>query len=367
MTLVPNAVNVFNVSAVNQAGSVAWQTVSIVQGGLEPRLLCPPDVVLQCGIPAPQPCCARLLNCLGTVQQSEAFVAGCGRSGTLQRTFSTSDCPSASACTQSITFKQLQPTSLECPTASTLACDVFASTTLPQVTCESPSHLFVFTWKRLELCAAQRVFLKIFLNLYAKIFLNFMFETERSTFATLFADIKMGSFFKTASKFDAFVRVADTMFQKLFALFSPLRGPIASSIAYFAQSFSAEGGFGFDHAAHSCATHHPLTESSVLPRWQAVLTAPRLSCSLSLPTLSLDPGAPLSCGAVSTRIFSTRDACQPSITCNQTVTVLAGLCVCSAVVPTSLSLLSAASVIPSLTTSSAAACECTSFTVLVHF
>lgn len=114
----------FNVTATDEAGNVGWQVVTLIQGGIAPRLVCPPDQVIECGISAPTASGVQLLNCQSTVIRTDSFVTTCGSSGILFRTFTAPAClpqPPA-ACLQQIQFLDRTPPLLICPASLTLPC-----------------------------------------------------------------------------------------------------------------------------------------------------------------------------------------------------------------------------------------------------
>lgn len=138
VTLAAGATMVFNVTATDQAGNVAWQTLTLVQGGLNARLLCPPDLTLECGLGLPLLVGARLVNCQGTVDATEQVTPACGATGTHVRTFTASGCPDpAPQCIQRILVVDTTAPLLTCPPATVLSCRDFATTTLPQAVVET--------------------------------------------------------------------------------------------------------------------------------------------------------------------------------------------------------------------------------------
>lgn len=128
-------VNIITVVATDAAGNTATQTVTIIQGGLAPRLLCPANVVLQCGTEPPAALGARLVNCDGgAVSVTESFSPTCGATGIITREYRAAGCGGAATvnCAQAIQFVDLVSPTVTCPASVTLPCSSFASATLGQ-------------------------------------------------------------------------------------------------------------------------------------------------------------------------------------------------------------------------------------------
>lgn len=126
----------FNVTATDQAGNVGWQTITLIQGGIAPRLVCPPNQVIECGIAAPEASGVQLLNCISSVIRTDNRVATCGNAGLLSRTFTAPACsPIPSPCVQQIQFLDRTPPVVVCPASLSLACTTdLASTVLANAT-----------------------------------------------------------------------------------------------------------------------------------------------------------------------------------------------------------------------------------------
>jgi hypothetical protein len=128
--LVPSATNVIVVVATDNVGSSVSQTLVIVQTGLTPLLTCPADFAIECGSLMPNPA-IRLDNCnAAIVAAPETFVAGCGGTKVVRKSFSAC----AAACFYSVTLVDTTPPTLVCPPDVTVACESVGALASAQAT-----------------------------------------------------------------------------------------------------------------------------------------------------------------------------------------------------------------------------------------
>ena len=109
------------VTAVDEAGNTATQSIGVIQPGTGVFLSCAPDANVECGRSSLPFAGAQLLNCDESLQTEESTFAICGTSSLKRRRFFAC----GASCVQTITESDNTPPVLNCPAPITVSCEDF--------------------------------------------------------------------------------------------------------------------------------------------------------------------------------------------------------------------------------------------------